>query len=115
MPFSILMGQDKLFFAGLMHGCTGLVAATANVSPALVVELYRACMEREVDRGLELQSKVTLIRNGFESLPFPVAAKAMMNLAGLEVGLPRAPLGLGRKISSAEEEELRIILSRIDI
>ena len=26
------MGQDKLFFSGLMHGCRGLIAATANAA-----------------------------------------------------------------------------------
>jgi 4-hydroxy-tetrahydrodipicolinate synthase len=111
--FSILMGQDKLFYAGLMHGCTALVAATANVSPALLVNLYNACVARDVERALSLQEKVTMIRDGFESMPFPVAAKAMIKMAGVSVGPPAAPLGLGKEITPEELGRLEKIVKTV--
>lgn len=96
--FFILMGQDKHFYAGLLHGCTGLVAATANVAPRLLVDLYHAFVEKDLERCLSLQEGVRRIREGFEALPFPVAAKAMIKLAGVDVGPAFAPLGRGREI-----------------
>ena len=111
--FCVLMGQDKLFFAGLMHGCTALVAATANVAPKLVVELYDAYVNKSFERCLHLQKKVTLLRDGFECLPFPVAAKALIKMVGIDVGPPRAPLGLGRELSSEELKKLKKIIEEV--
>ena len=111
--FVILMGQDKLFFAGLVHGCTALVAATANVAPKLVVELYEAFSKRDFDRCLIAQDKVSLIRKGFEALPFPVAAKAMIKMVGVDVGAPAAPLGTGRKITPSLLKELEAIVREV--
>jgi len=113
--FSILMGQDKLFYAGLMHGCTGLVAATANVAPRLLVELYRAYTKKDFEKCLTLQEKVTLIRNGFELLPFPVAAKAMMKIAGVDVGLAQTPLGTGKEIPPDILAELKKIVKAVNL
>jgi len=111
--FCILMGQDKLFFAGLAHGCTALVAATANVAPKLLVQLYEAYISRDFQSCLDLQHKVTLVRKGFESMPFPVAAKAMIKMAGVDVGLPAAPMGLGRELSPEELRQLEGIVKEV--
>lgn len=111
--FCVLMGQDKLFFAGLTHGCTGLVAATANVAPKLLVRLYEAYIRRDFQTCLALQHKVTLIRTGFETMPFPVAAKAMIKMAGVDVGPPAAPLGLGKEITSYELDRLQKIVKAV--
>ena len=107
--FSILMGQDKLFYAGLMQGCKGVVAATANVAPKLLMELYEAFINGDYDRCKSLQEKVTILRNGFESLPFPVAAKAMIREVGVDVGLPFAPLARGCAI----QEDILLMLKRM--
>ena len=38
--FSVLMGRDTLIYAGLMYGTRGGIAATGNVKPSLVAEIY---------------------------------------------------------------------------
>ena len=110
--FAVLMGQDKLFFQGLIQGCSGLVAATANIAPKLLVDLWNAYRSKDWETCLELQKKVTLIRKGFELLPFPVAAKVMIEMIGIKVGSPRGPLG-SRPISSVERRKLESIVEEI--
>jgi 4-hydroxy-tetrahydrodipicolinate synthase len=109
--FVLIMGQDKLFYAGLMHGCSGLIAATANVVPDLVAKLYEAHARKDFSRCLDLQERVTLIRQGFESASFPVAAKAMIKMVGIDVGVPKAPLGSGKTLSPVELEKLQELIT----
>lgn len=44
--FRTFMGRDTLIYAGLVYGCVGAVAATANVAPELVRHLRRLCGRR---------------------------------------------------------------------
>ena len=37
--FAVLL-RDTLIYAGLLHGAKGAIAASANIVPALVVEIY---------------------------------------------------------------------------
>lgn len=109
--FMLLMGQDKLFFSGLMHGCKGLIAATANVVPDLVVKLYDAYVQKDFTRCLALQERVTLIRQGFESATFPVAVKEMIKMVGIDVGTAKAPLGKGKTLSSDDLDKLQKLIT----
>jgi len=109
--FMLIMGQDKLFFSGLMHGCKGLIAATANVVPDLVVKLYDAYIREDINQCLALQERIALIRQGFESVPFPVAAKEMIKMVGIDVGTPKAPLGIGRSLSSGDLDKLQKLIT----
>lgn len=38
--FGVLKGRDTLILVGLLYGCAGAIAATANVVPRLVVDIY---------------------------------------------------------------------------
>jgi 4-hydroxy-tetrahydrodipicolinate synthase len=108
--FMLIMGQDKLFFSGLMHGCRGLIAATANVVPDLVVKLYEAYVQKDINQCLALQERVALIRQGFETAPFPVAAKEMIKMVGIDVGTPKAPIGSGKTLPSDDLDKLRKLI-----
>lgn len=110
--FMLIMGQDKLFFSGLMHGCRGLIAATANVVPDLVVKLYEAYVQKNIKQCLALQERVALIRRGFESAPFPVAAKEMIKMVGIDVGTPKAPLGSGKTLHSDDLDTLQELIRK---
>jgi 4-hydroxy-tetrahydrodipicolinate synthase len=110
--FRLIMGQDKLFFSGLMHGCRGLIAATANVVPDLVVKLYEAYIQKDFNRCLALQERVALIRQGFESAPFPVAAKEMIKMVGIDVGTPKAPLGSAKTLPSDDLDKLQTLIAK---
>jgi 4-hydroxy-tetrahydrodipicolinate synthase len=39
--FKVIMGRDSLIYGALTYGAAGAIAATANVAPKLIVEIYR--------------------------------------------------------------------------
>src|SRR5205814_2513434 len=55
--FSVLMGRDTLIYPALVFGARGAVPATANVAPALLVEIYEA-----FQRGDQAASKAAQLR-----------------------------------------------------
>jgi len=91
--FTVLMGRDTLIYAGLLHGTKGAIAATANVTPALVVEIYSAFVMGDLERALAAQNALTPLRHAFGLGTFPVVAKEALNLLGIAAGPARAPAG----------------------
>ena len=58
-----------------------------------------------------LQERIALIRQGFESAPFPVAAKEMIKMVGIDVGTPIAALGSGKTLSSDDLDKLQNLIT----
>lgn len=56
--FRVFVGRDTLIYAALCCGCTGAVAATANVAPELVVGIYTAYQKGDLERSLDLQHRL---------------------------------------------------------
>ena len=75
----------------LVYGGVGCVAATANIAPALVVEIYDKYMAGDLRGALEAQYRLAPLRMAFNLGSFPVVTKDVMNLIGLEVGEPIKP------------------------
>jgi 4-hydroxy-tetrahydrodipicolinate synthase len=90
--FKVLMGRDSLIYAGLHHGCAGAIAATANVVPTLVVEIYKAFQAGDQERSLAAQEKLARLRQSFGLGSFPVVVKEAMNMIGLPAGPPHRPI-----------------------
>jgi 4-hydroxy-tetrahydrodipicolinate synthase len=90
--FAVLMGRDSLIFAGLQHGIKGAIAATGNVVPALVVEIYEAFQQGDMARAMAAQEKLLPLRLAFGLGTFPVVVKDAMNMIGVPVGPARRPL-----------------------
>lgn len=90
--FKVLMGRDSLICAGLHHGAAGAIAATGNVVPALVVEIYEAFRAGDFPRSLAAQEKLAILRQAFSLGSFPVVIKDAMNMIGLPAGPPRRPI-----------------------
>ena len=63
--FSILVGNDACIFSALVSGAKGAVAATANVAPRLIVDLYNAVKAGNIDLARDLQYKLLPIRKAF--------------------------------------------------
>lgn len=91
--FSVLMGRDTLIYAGLLYGADGAIAATANVVPELVVEIYKAFMEGNWEGALEAQRRLMPLRLAFSLGTFPVVVKQAMELIGIDVGPACGPVG----------------------
>jgi 4-hydroxy-tetrahydrodipicolinate synthase len=104
------MGRDSLIFAGLQHGIKGAIAATANVAPTLVVEIYEAFQEGDLARALAAQEKLLPLRTAFGLGTFPVVVKDAMNMIGVPAGPARRPL---RSLTGEARDKLRHVLEQV--
>lgn len=105
--FAVLSGRDTLIFAGLAHGTEGAIAATANVVPALVVEIYEAFQAGEIERARRAQERLAPLRLAFGLGSFPVVVKEALELIGISAGPCRGPVG---PLPPEKRAELRRVL-----
>jgi len=105
--FAVLSGRDTLIFAGLAHGTKGAIAATANVVPALVVEIYEAFQAGEIERARRAQERLAPLRLAFGLGSFPVVVKEALELIGIPAGPCRGPVG---PLPPEKRAELRRVL-----
>ena len=110
--FAVLSGRDTLIFAGLLHGTKGAIAATANVVPALVVEIYEAFQAGEVERARRAQERLAPLRLAFGLGSFPVVVKEALELIGIPAGPCRGPVGA---LSPEKRAELRQVLLGLSV
>lgn len=92
--FYVLMGRDTLIYGGLLYGAAGSIAASANVKPSLLVEIYDAFIEGDLKRSLEAQRSLAPLRIAFGLGTFPNVVKEAVNMIGIDVGRCRRPVGL---------------------
>jgi 4-hydroxy-tetrahydrodipicolinate synthase len=91
--FAVLMGRDTLILAGLLYGCTGAIAATANVVPHLAVEIYERFQVGDLAGAQQAQERLATLRHAFGWGTFPVVVKEAANMIGLAAGPARGPVG----------------------
>lgn len=91
--FAVLMGRDTLILAGLLYGCAGAIAATANVVPRLVTEIYERYRAGDLAGATVAQERLTPLRRAFGWGTFPVVVKEAADLIGLAAGPARRPVG----------------------
>ena len=110
--FSVLAGRDTLILGTLFYGGKGAIAATANVAPNLVVEIYRAWQRGDMEKGRIAQSKLAPLRMTFGLGTFPVVIKEALKLIGIDVGPARAPV---QHLAKDKKGELRRILRQMGL
>jgi 4-hydroxy-tetrahydrodipicolinate synthase len=108
--FSVLAGNDRAFAAVLAAGCDGTVSGLSNIFTELVVSVYTAFRNNEIDKAIQLQKKVytssICLFNGF----FLAGLKAGLGLRGMPVGKLRKPLP---DLTPQQYDALKEALSRI--
>jgi len=110
--FSVLSGRDTLVFGTLSYGGQGAIAASANVVPKLVVEIYEAFTKGDIERSREAQLRLAPLRIAFALGSFPAVIKDALRLIGFDVGSTRAPI---KPISGAKAEALRKVLRDLSV
>lgn len=110
--FSVLAGRDTLIYGTLCYGGKGAIAATANVAPKVIVEIFEAFMAGDHKRALAAQYRLAPLRLAFDLGTFPVVIKEALNLLGIEAGVGLPPVG---GISPKAKEELREILRKMEL
>jgi 4-hydroxy-tetrahydrodipicolinate synthase len=106
--FAVIAGRDSLILATLVYGGKAAIAATANVAPRLVVEIYESFVKGDLKRAKEAQFSLMPLRLAYSLGSFPVVVKEAMTMLGSPSGPTRSPVG---SISEANREKLRSILA----
>jgi len=110
--FSVLAGRDTLIYGTLCYGGKGAIAATANVAPKVVVEIYEAFQAGDWKRSLEAQFRLAPLRLAFDLGTFPVVIKEALNLIGIDAGIGIPPVG---GIAHKAKAELKKILENMEL
>jgi 4-hydroxy-tetrahydrodipicolinate synthase len=110
--FSVLAGRDTLIYGTLCYGGKGAIAATANVAPKLIVEIYDAFQAGDLKKSLEAQFRLAPLRLAFDLGTFPVVIKEALNLIGIDAGVGIPPVG---GIDSKAKNELKEILKNMGL
>jgi 4-hydroxy-tetrahydrodipicolinate synthase len=110
--FSVLAGRDTLIYGTLCYGGKGAIAATANVAPRVVVEIYEAFQAGDWKRSLEAQFRLAPLRLAFDLGTFPVVIKEALNLLGIDAGVGIPPVG---GIPPKAKAELKEILKNMGL
>ena len=112
MDFDVLCGRDMLIFANLLHGGSGSVAATANVAPALLVDLYNKYLSGDYAGALADQYRLAPFRLSFGLASWPAVTKDALNLMGFEAGPPVSP---NTGCNAENMERLRTLLTDLGV
>jgi len=104
--FSVLAGRDTLIYGTLCYGGKGAIAATANVAPKIIVEIYEAFMAGDMKRALSAQFRLAPLRLAFDLGTFPVVIKEALTLIGIEAGVGIPPVGGMKPQAKAELKEI---------
>ena len=110
--FSVLAGRDTLIYGTLLYGGKGAIAATANVAPKLVVEIYEAYVRGDIEQAKKAQAELAPLRLAFSLGSFPVVIKDALELIGIEVGTTRPPI---KSLNKDKQEMLKNILQQMGL
>jgi 4-hydroxy-tetrahydrodipicolinate synthase len=110
--FAVLMGRDTLIFAGLLSGASGAIAATANVVPGLVAEIYNAHQAGDWAKARAAQSRLAPLRVAFEMGTFPVVIKEALALMGICSARAKSPVG---PLAESKRAELKKVLEQLGV
>jgi 4-hydroxy-tetrahydrodipicolinate synthase len=88
----VLSGEDDLGFATLLSGSRGGIWASPNLTPRLCLDLYDACMAKDLDRALALHIRLVHLVTSWLITNHPGPLKEAMAIAGRSVGCARHPL-----------------------
>jgi 4-hydroxy-tetrahydrodipicolinate synthase len=80
--FDVFVGSESFLLANMQNGGVGTISATANVNPAAIYKLYRACTEESKFENREseleqLQAKLNVVRQVFGNRKFPSMIAAL--------------------------------------
>ncbi|MDO4545845.1 MAG: 4-hydroxy-tetrahydrodipicolinate synthase [Bacillota bacterium] len=110
--FSIYSGNDDITIALMSMGAAGAVSVWANLMPKAVHQMTTAYLEGRTAEARKMQLEHLNLINALFCETNPVPIKTIMNMAGMQVGGCRLPLGA---ISSANRRVLAGLLENLDL
>jgi dihydrodipicolinate synthase/N-acetylneuraminate lyase len=100
----LLAGADDVLLELMLAGATGWIAGFPNALPVSCVELYDACLARDLDRALPLYRLLHPLLRWDSRTEFVQAIKLSMDVAGRYGGPCREPR---QTLTSEQETEIR--------
>ena len=90
--FAVLAGSTSTFYAALCVGCAGGILALASVLPEACVRLFELANAGRHAEARALQERLMPLTRLIGPAYGIPGLKAVLKLAGYDVGVPRAPL-----------------------
>lgn len=91
--FVYLQGYGGLLLPSLVLGADGGVTGTANIAPELLLDVFDAYQNGQMERARKIQmEKVTPLAEELMCETFPAGFKLAGELAGRDLGSPRSPV-----------------------
>jgi 4-hydroxy-tetrahydrodipicolinate synthase len=110
--FSVMQGRDTLIYPSLVMGARGAVPASANVAPALCVEIFEALQGGDQAAALDAQRRLNPIRLSLNLGTAPGGVKAALDLLGTSLGPSRSPIA---PLSAEKREKMRLALEQASL
>lgn len=110
--FSVMLGPDQYYLAGLHMGSHGSVSGNANVFPEPYVKLFDYYQKGLVEEAKKEQKKISYITETFKYGSNVSMLKKGLEFRGLNGGSVRAPL---RDIDEKEKEEMFKLLESLNV
>jgi 4-hydroxy-tetrahydrodipicolinate synthase len=107
--FSVMQGRDTLIYPSLLFGAAGAVPASANVAPALCVEIFESFQRGDHSTALDAQRRLNPVRLSLNLGTAPGGVKAALDLLGMSIGPSRSPIA---PLSSEKREKMRLALEQ---
>ena len=105
------MAMDEGMDTGGVYACRRMPIEThhtsANLAPELSVGIYDSYVDGDLKGALDFQRRLAPLRQAFSLGTFPAVLKDGLELLGMPVGAPRAPVG---RLTLEERERLRSAL-----
>jgi len=92
--FAILQGRDTLIYSAMDLGARGAVPATANIAPALLVEIYNKFKAGDKDGAKAAQARLHPLRMALTLGTAPGGVKSALRELGTPIGPCRSPVAL---------------------
>lgn len=100
----LLIGSDDVTLEVALAGAVGWISGYTNAFPVTCVDLYRACVERDLERALPLYRLLHPLLRWDAKVEFVQAIKFSMDMAGRYGGPSRPPR---RPLSPEQEASVR--------
>ena len=105
---SVLTGGDDITLPCFTMGCSGAILALANIAPHLLVELYNAVKQDEMEKARKLYYQLLPIAQAISAPEnFPTPVKEAVSILGRPAGPARSPI---IPIGEEEKEKIRLAL-----
>ncbi len=102
--FSVITGTDTLLVASLAMGVAGTIAASVNLMPELVKDIFEHYDDGDMAKANALQHELTRVVMACRGGYFPAGWKAALELAGV---CGRQPVPPGTPFTDEQTEKLR--------